>query len=106
MHVEPMAILYAISGPYVDMMRLYTAKKQGAKTAEVAEAFSYKSKAFLLDKAETYLRKMDFKKISLSLSALVSADNALKSFGADARIVLEQLAVRLSYIAIKGDKVD
>ena len=106
MRVEPMAMLYSIASPYVDMMRVYTAKKHGIKTAETADTFGYKAKAFLLDKAETALRKMDFKKINLSLSALVAADNSLKSFGADPRIVIEQLAVRLSYIAVKGDKVD
>ncbi len=106
MRIEPMIILYSVSSVYVDMMRIYAAKKQGAGISDVASAFGYKGREFVLDKAALSLRKFDFNKLNLSLTALVNADGELKSFGKDARIVLEQLIVRLIYIMAKGDTVD
>ena len=52
------------------------------------------------------LAKMDFGRLSLSFSALIKADKALKSNGADPRLVLEQLIIRLIYIVAKGEAVD
>ena len=72
----------------------------------MAQKFGYKGREFLLEKAGTNLRKFDLNKIDLSLSAVMEADRSLKSFGADARTVLEQLIIRLIYIAAKGETVD
>ena len=52
------------------------------------------------------MRLFDFKKLCLSFEALVDADRRLKSNGADGRIILEQLVVRLIYIIAKGEAVD
>jgi len=106
MRIEPMIILHTVSSVYVDMFRIYAAKKQGATISDIAASFGYKGREFVLDKAALSLRKFDFNKLNLSLSALVSADGELKSFGKDARIVLEQLIIRLIYIIAKGDTVD
>ncbi len=106
MRVEPMIILHTISSVYVDMLRVFAAKGQSLPINEVSEQFGYKARAFLLDKAVTNLRKFDRKKLALSLDALIAADNSLKSFGADGRIILEQLVVRLIYIIVKGEAVD
>ena len=106
MRVEPMIILSTVSSVYVDMMRFFCAKCGGAAKKEIDEIYGYKNRAFLLDKAETNLRKFDKNKLSLSLEALTKADNSLKSFGANSRIVLEQLIVRLIYIIAKGESVD
>lgn len=106
MRIEPMAILYTVSGIYIDMFRVYSAKSAGKTVKDVSEAFAYKNKAFLLDKAANNLRKFDFKKLNLSLEALMEADNRLKSFGADERIILEQLLIRLIFIIVKGESVD
>ncbi len=104
--VEPMIILHTISSVYVDMFRVFAGKSQSVKISEVSEQFSYKNRAFLLEKAETNLRKFDRKKLDLSLNALIEADKSLKSFGADERIILEQLIIRLIYIIVKGESVD
>lgn len=106
MRIEPMVILYTVSSVYVDMFRVYSAKSQGVPLAEVGKEFNYKNKAFLLDKAETNLRKFDLKKLSLSLDVLAQADKSLKSFSADSRIILEQMIVRLIYIIVRGESVD
>ena len=60
----------------------------------------------MLDRAARELSGLDFKKITLSFDALIDADRRLKSFGADERIILEQLTIRLIYIAAKGESVD
>ena len=106
MRIEPMIILHTISSVYVDMYRVYTAKKSGAKIPEISSAFGYKNREFILDKAAQNLRKFDFNKLKLSLDTLIGADSALKSFRADNKLILEQLIIRLIYIIVKGEKVD
>lgn len=107
MHIEPMTILYNVSSSYVDMYRVAVAGKTSVPRQNVAEDFSYsKNKTFLLDRASQNLRKFDSKKLRLSLDCLAAADKELKSFGADARTVLEQLTVKLIYILTKGEAVD
>ena len=106
MRFEPMMILYTVSSPYIDMYRLYALKKGGADKRELTELYGYKGKEFLIDRAAQNLRLFDFKKLSLSFEALVDADRWLKSYGADGRIVLEQLIIRLIYIIAKGEALD
>lgn len=106
MRIEPMIILYTVSAVYVDMYRVYTAGKAGVKTPEIAEKFGYKGKEFVLDRARQNLRKMDEVKLRLSLNAIVEADNSLKSFASDGKIILEQLIIKLIYIIAKGEAVD
>ena len=106
MRIEPIIILSTVSSVYVDMLRVLALRQQGEPASAATQIFAYKGREFLLDKASTNLRKFDFNKIDLSLSALVQADQSLKSFGADARTVLEQLVIRLIYIAAKGETVD
>ncbi len=104
--IEPMAILYSVSSAFIDMYRVFSARESGENVSCVAKTFSYKGREFLLDKAVQSLRRFDKNKLNLCLEALYNADNSLKSFGADARVILEQLTVRLIYIIAKGEKVD
>ncbi len=106
MRIEPMIILYAVSGPYIDMYRLYTCRKAKMDKAAISAHFGYKGKDFLIDRAAQNLKKFDLKKLSLSLDALIEADKRLKSFGGNERIILEQLIIRLIYIEAKGEAVD
>ncbi len=106
MRIEPMIILHTVSSTFVDMQRVSAAKAQGLGISAVAETFGYKGREFVLEKAATSARKIDAKRLGLCLNALVNADNALKSFGAEPRIILEQLIIRLIYIIAKGDTVD
>ena len=106
MRLEPMMILYTVSSAYVDMYRLFVCRKKGKTVGDAAQIFGYKGREFVLDRAAQNLSGLDFKKLSLSFDALLDADRRLKSFGADERIILEQLTVRLIYIAAKGEAVD
>ena len=103
---EAMTILSVISSYYVDLYRVYAAKIAGKSMAETAKIFGYKGKEFVLDRAAQVLPKLNFQKLALSLDALMQADQKLKSFGAEERVILEQLIVRLLYIIAKGEKID
>lgn len=106
MRIEPMVILHTISSVYVDMYRVYASKKNGGKISDISSAFGYKNREFILHKASQNLKKFDFGKLKLSLDTLIQADSSLKSFGADSKLILEQLVIRLIYIIVKGEKVD
>ncbi len=104
--IEAHHILYNVSSCFVDMYRLFAAKRGGIKKQEVAEKFEYKNRSFLLDKAERYLNKINEKKLLLCLDTIRKAENSIKSFRSDERVIIEQLVVRLIYIIAKGEAVD
>ncbi len=104
--MEPMIILYTIASTYVDIYRVYSAKVAGKSRAQVAEKFNYKNKAFVLDRAAAHLKTIDAKKLNFSFKVLLWTDKALKSFGTDANIILEEMTVKLSCIAVKGESLD
>lgn len=106
MRVEPIVILSTVSSYYVDMYRVFIGKSKGLALSQIADRFGYKGKEFVLERAANNLRKFDFNKFSLSFEALCKADKALKTFSSDSRTVLEQLAVNLGYIAVKGESID
>lgn len=107
MHIEPIAILYNIASPYIDMYRVFSANKISISKSEVAKDFSYpKNRQFLLDRASQNLKNFNSKKLLLSLNELVSADKLLKTFGTEPRFVLENLTVKLIYIIAKGEPLD
>lgn len=106
MQFEAMWILYTASATYVDIYRTYAASVSGKKSADVVKDFSYKNRAFVIERANKQLSRLDFKKLDKSLAVLVDTDKALKSFSCDVKTVLEQMTVRLSYIAAKGESLD
>lgn len=102
MRVEPMIILYTVSAAYIDLYRVYAARADGVSLNDTAAAFDYGRRAFLLERAARQLRRFDEKKLSLSFESLLEADRRLKSFGADGRVILEELVVRLCWILSRG----
>ena len=99
MRMEPFVILFNISTVYVDMYRALAAKKTGKTKAEIVSDFGYPpNMAFKIDKANRYLSKFDAAKIDKSFECLIKADKTLKSFGSDARQLLEQVTVELTDI--------
>lgn len=106
MRIEPIYVLSVISSCYVDMYRVFVGKSKGMTIPQIAEKFGYKNNQFVLDKAQTNIKKFDFNRFSLSFDALCKADKSLKSFSSDARTILEQLIVKLGYIAVKGEGLD
>lgn len=104
--VEPIIVLSTISGFYVDMYRAFLGKDRGMQASEIAEEFGYKGREFVVRNAISDMKRFDFSKFNLSFDALRFADKSLKSFSSNPRIILEQLIVRLSYIAVKGECLD
>lgn len=106
MRIKPIALLSSISGVYVDLLRAYAAKKSSVSVEEVAKDFGYKNREFVIERAMRNLSSFTEKQIKLSLDELCLADSKLKGFSGDERMVLEELIVRLSYIASKGESID
>ncbi len=104
--VEPIIILSTISGFYVDMYRAFLGKDRGLQSAAIADDFGYKGREFVVRNAIADSKRFDNNKFNLSFDALRKADKALKSFSSNPRTILEQLVVRLSYIAVKGECLD
>lgn len=102
MRVEPMVILYTVSGAYTDLYRAFTARQDGVPLSRAANAFDYGRRAFLLERAAKQLRRFDAKRLSRSFDALLSADRSFKSAGADGRIIMEKLVIELCGIASGG----
>lgn len=105
MRIEPMVILYTVFSAYTDIYRAFAASQDGVPLSAAAAAFDYGKRTFLLERASRRLRRFDAKKLSLSFTALLEADKSFKSFGADGRIILEKLTVRLCWIIAKGTAV-
>lgn len=106
MRIPAMNILYAVAASYIDMFRIFAAKGANLRIPAVAEEFGYGNRTFALENAERNLRRFDFNRLSLSLAALTETDNALKSFGANERTVLEELIIKLIYIITEGEAID
>ncbi len=104
--VEPIVIISTISNFYVDRYRAFVGKERGMSVAEITEQFGYFGREFVVRNAINDSKKFDYKKFDLSFDALRAADKSLKSFSGDSRTALEQLAVRLGYIALKGEGLD
>ncbi len=106
MRMEPIAILYTVSASFIDMLRVFTAQRDGVKIPEIASTFGYKNRAFVLDKASYNFKKLDSKRLFACLDTLLEADTKIKNSKTDSKIILEELTVKLIYIIVKGETVD
>ncbi len=107
MRVQPMSIFYTVAGVYVDFGRAYATKKSAVPIGEALSDFSYpKNKTFLFERALKQIAKLNKNGIELSLNVLMETDKRLKSYSADAREILEEMIVRLSFIAAEGRSID
>ena len=104
MKIGPELILHNISSAFVDMFRAAAARDKGLRPAEIYAAFKVpKNKEFLMNRAADNLRRYDYKKLDLSLSALLEAERRIKSYSSDSRIIFEELIVKLIYIMKTGE---
>ena len=104
--IEPIMIIGTISNFYVDMYRAFVGKERGMSASEITEQFGYFGREFVVRNAINDSKKFDYNKFDLSFDALRAADKSLKSFSGDQRTALEQLVVRLGFIALKGEDLD
>ncbi len=96
---DPVKILSAISGCFVDMYRVKCAKTAGKSFDDVAGYFNYKGREFALKNASRDCAALSFGQLRRSLDVIMEADNSLKSTSADARLILEEMLVKLLLIS-------
>ncbi len=103
---EAEIIFHSIFSVFVDVYRVYAAKGSGINNAEIAKTFGYGNRDFVINRAARHAANMDRNKIKLCFDELLNAHATLRAFGADSRVILESLVVRLVYILSKGEKID
>lgn len=104
--VSPDIIFYQIASGFTDMYRTLEAKHKGVSAEQVALDFKMGNKSFLIKKASRNLKNIDEKTLRVCFQILIDTDRQLKSFSADAKIILEQLILKLIYAIKTGEKLD
>ena len=92
---DPVKVLSAISGCFVDMYRVKCAKTAGMPFDDVLNYFSYRGREFALKNAFRDSASLSFSQLRKSIDVIMNADNSLKSTSADSRLVLEEMLVKL-----------
>ena len=95
MKEEPVIILSAVSGVYVDMYRVKCAKSAGYGFDDVAKYFNYRGREFALRNATRDCAKLSLEQLRTSLDEIAKTDVKLKSTAVDKKLLLEELLVRL-----------
>lgn len=96
---DPVKVLSAISGCFVDMYRVKCAKSAGLDFDDVGKYYNYKGREFALKNAARDCASLSFAQLRNSLDVIMDADNALKSTSADSRLILEEMLVKLLLIS-------
>mgnify|MGYP001622879480 FL=1 len=96
---DPVKVLSAISGCFVDMYRVKCAKTAGMPFDDVAFYFNYRGREFALKNASRDSAALSFDQLRRSLDVIMLADNGLKSTSADSRLILEEMLVKLLLIS-------
>ncbi len=99
MKEDSISVLAVISNCYVDMYRVKCAKIAGEPAEDVGKYYNYKGREFALRNAMRDCSALSVNQLRKSLDVLMSADNALKSTGADKRLILEEAMVKLLLIS-------
>ena len=96
---DPIKVLSAISGCFVDMYRVKCAKTAGMPFDDVSNYFSYRGREFALKNAFRDSASLSFSQLRKSIDVIMNADNSLKSTSADSRLVLEEMLVKLLLVS-------
>ena len=93
---EPVAILSAISMPFVDLYRAKTAVSERKPAADVTADFGYKAnRSFAVTNAFRDVRHFSIEKLRTCLRIMAETDFALKSSHGDGRILIEKAVVQM-----------
>lgn len=95
MKEEPIIILSAVSGVYVDMYRVKCAKSAGFGYDDVAKYYNYRGREFALRNATRDCADISVEQLRRSLDEISEADIKMKSTSVDKRLLLEELTVKL-----------
>lgn len=93
---EPVVILSAMSGTYLDFYRAKLAKMTGVLPSQAAEQFGYpKNREWLLNKAMNTVSKLRLGYLRETVSILAQADIDMKSSPVDSRTIIEKAVAEL-----------
>ncbi|MDD6728468.1 MAG: DNA polymerase III subunit delta [Eubacteriales bacterium] len=95
MKEEPVIILSAISGVYVDMYRVKCAKTAGYTYDDVAKYYNYRGREFALKNASRDCASLSEKQLRDSLDAITQTDIRIKSTAVDKKLLIEELIAKL-----------
>lgn len=101
---EPARILYVMSDAYIDAYRIRVANECGVLQKDVASDFSYRNRAFVLDKARRATIGVSTEALRKSLDVLMEAEMRFKTTSVNARIYMEQIIAQLLLIAKEGKR--
>lgn len=94
--IDPIVILSALSGAYLDLYRAKLAKAAGIPPARAAQDFSYaKNREWVLSKAAGAVARLGIGYLRETIEILSDADHRMKSAPVAGRTVLEETAARL-----------
>jgi len=93
---EPLLILGALSGVFVDIYRVKLGEAEGMRTDDLATAFGYGKAAFKLRRAAQSGRRMSQASVQKALEILRRTDLALKSSRTEPKIIMERCLVELT----------
>ena len=94
--IEPVVILSALSGTYLDFYRAKLAKSTGVLPAQAAGQFGYpKNREWVLNKAMNAVSKLRIGYLRETVFILSQADLTMKSSSVDSRTVIEEAVAKL-----------
>lgn len=99
---EPIAMLYTLSGAYIDAYRARVGNECGVVSKDVAADFGYGKRSFVLDRVKRSTSRVSTEALRQSLSLLIDADLKFKSVKVNQRLYLEQLIAQLLLTAKEG----
>lgn len=95
---DPLMILGALTASYTDLYRVKAAVASGERPDAAAGYYNYAKKEFRLKNAASAASAMSLPALYECLELLAAADAALKGFGGNERLVLEQTLVQLAQV--------
>lgn len=102
--VKDINISREIAKSYIDIYRMFAARKANVNVPTVAEDFDYGNRDFVLKNSLPFASKLTANQLELSLNAINEADNMLKGASRlKSADILRMLIVKLVLIATKGE---
>lgn len=98
---EPIMIVGAIGGAYVDLYRARVAAENMINLDNVADEFGYGKRSFVLRNKAKNGRRISTEALRDSINEILITDQKLKSTATDGRILIEKLIAKLSMISRK-----
>lgn len=94
--IEPVTIMSALSGTFVDFYRIKLGKNEGKSQAQIVADFNYPpNRAWVVGKAMGTVSATDAKYLRKCINTLARADIMLKSSSVDSKTIMEQAIIEI-----------